>query len=294
MINWSRLPSLSALRAFSAYVQSGSVAEAGAALNVSHAAISQQLRGLEAYLGTPLFDRSNRALELTPEGEDLARALQDGFGRIAAGVEALSLAETQRPLNVGCTPTFASAWLMPRLAGFQAEHPGIDMMLSPSPALIDPAPGGIDVAIRYGTGGWKGLDSTPLIPAPVVVVGAPSLFKGRLPQVPQDLIPYPWLEELGTNETSSWLAAQGLERQQVLSRTQVPGNLMIDGARNGQGIAVTTRIAVAEDIAAGRLLVVFEERRDAGYHIVTKPGVRRPPLKVFLRWLKREARENLN
>lgn len=183
---------------------------------------------------------------------------------------------------------------MPRLAGFQAEHPGIDMMLSPSPALIDPAPGGIHVAIRYGTGGWKGLDSTPLIPAPVVVVGAPSLFKGRLPKVPQDLIPYPWLEELGTNETSSWLAAQGLERQQVLSRTQVPGNLMIDGARNGQGIAVTTRIAVAEDIAAGRLLVVFEERRDAGYHIVTKPGVRRPPLKVFLRWLKREARENLN
>lgn len=80
MINWSRLPSLSALRAFSAYVQSGSVAEAGAALNVSHAAISQQLRGLEAYLGVPLFDRSSRALELTPEGEDLARALQDGFG----------------------------------------------------------------------------------------------------------------------------------------------------------------------------------------------------------------------
>nr|WP_072776679.1 LysR family transcriptional regulator [Marivita hallyeonensis] len=288
-MNWSDLPSLSALRAFCAFVQTGSVADAGRALNVSHAAISQQLRGLEAHLGTPLFNRSNRALELTPEGEDLAKALQDGFARIASGVEALTNSEAQRPLNVGCTPTFASAWLMPRLAGFQAEHPGIDMMLSPTPVLTDPSPGGIDVAIRYGTGGWRGLDSEPLMLAPVVVVGAPSLFRGRTPETPQDLIQYPWLEELGTNETTSWLAAQGLERHQVLSRTAVPGNLIIDGARNGQGVAVTTRIAVAEDIEAGRLIAVFEDRRDAGYHIVTKPGVQRPPLKAFLRWLKREA-----
>jgi LysR family glycine cleavage system transcriptional activator len=289
MIGWSKLPSLSALRAFSAYVQCGSVAKAGEALNVSHAAISQQLRGLETHLGTPLFDRSNRALELTPEGQDLARALEDGFNRIAAGVEALSLAEAQRPLNVGCTPTFASAWLMPRLAGFQSEHPGIDMMLSPSPLLVDPSPGGIDVALRYGTGTWKGMDCTPIMASPVVVVGAPSLFKGRLPRAPKDLVQYPWLEELGTNETSSWLVAQGLDEKQVFSRTQVPGNLMVDGARNGQGIAVTTRIAVAEDIEAGRLIAVFEERRDAGYHIVIKPGVQRPPLKAFLRWLRREA-----
>ncbi|MCK0149884.1 LysR family transcriptional regulator [Marivita sp. S6314] len=290
-MNWSQLPSLSALRAFCAFVQRGSVADAGAALNVSHAAISQQLRALETHLGTPLFDRSNRALELTPEGQDLARALEDGFGRIAAGVEALSHTEAHRPLNIGCTPTFASAWLMPRLAGFQADHPGIDMVMSPSPSLVDPAPGGIDVAIRYGTGDWKGLDSVELMASPVVVVGAPALFKGDTPKTPADLIRYPWLEELGTHESSSWLAGQGLQNERVLSRTEVPGNLMIDGARNGQGIAVTTRIAVAEDIEAGRLVAVFEERRDAGYHLVTKPGVHRPPLKAFLRWILREVRK---
>ena len=289
MIDWSRLPSLSALRAFCAFVQTGSVVEAGAALNVSHAAISQQLRSLEAHLGTPLFDRSSRALVLTFEGRSLARALEDGFGRVAAGVEALNATDAQRPLNVGCTPTFAAAWLMPRLAGFQADHPGIDMILSPSPVLTDPSPGTIDVAIRYGTGGWAGLDSEPLLPSPVVVVGAPSLFKGNLPNEPRDLIAYPWLEELGTTETTSWLASQGLAEERVLSRTQVPGNLMIDGARRGNGIAVTTRIAVAEDLGAGRLICVFEERRDAGYHLVTKPGVQRAPLKAFLRWIRREA-----
>ncbi|WP_439121778.1 LysR family transcriptional regulator [Marivita sp.] len=289
MIDWTKLPSLSALRAFCAFVQTGSVIDAGIALNVSHAAISQQLRSLETRLGTPLFDRSSRALELTNEGRDLARALEDGFGRIATGVEALTNSDAQRPLNVGCTPTFASAWLMPRLASFQTEHPGIDMIMTPSPVLTDPSPGAIDVAIRYGTGGWNGLDSEPLTPSPVVVVGAPSLFQGTLPKEPRELIVYPWLEELGTTETTSWLSAQGLENVRVLSRTQVPGNLMIDGARNGNGIAVTTRIAVAEDLAAGRLIAVFEDRLDAGYHLVTKPGVQRAPLKAFLRWIRREA-----
>lgn len=289
MIDWLHLPPLSALRAFLAFVQTGSVAAAGSALNVSHAAISQQLRSLESHLGTPLFDRSSRALELTPEGRQLARALDDGFGRVAAGVEALTKAEHQRPLNVGCTPTFAATWLMPRLSGFQAEHPGIDMILSPSPALIDPSTGGIDVAIRYGTGGWSGLESELLILSPVNVVGAPSLFKGRLPTTAQDLTAYPWFEELGTTEATSWLAAQGIGDARVVSRTQVPGNLMVDGARNGHGIAVTTRIAVAEDLAAGRLISVFEDRLDAGYHIVTKPGVQRAPVKAFLKWLRRQA-----
>lgn len=289
MINWARLPSLSALRAFCAFVQTGSVTDAGAALNVSHAAISQQLRSLETHLGTPLFDRSNRALELTDEGRDLARALEDGFGRIAAGVEVLASSDAQRALNVGCTPTFASAWLMPRLGSFQIEHPGVDMILTPSPVLTDPSSGAIDVAIRYGNGGWAGLESEPLVASPLVVVAAPSLFKGRIPEEPKDLINYPWLEELGTTESSSWLAARGLSDQRVLSRTEVPGNLMLDGARNGQGVAVSTRIAVAEDLAAGRLIAVFEDRLDAGYHLVTRPGVQRAPLKAFLRWIRREA-----
>jgi LysR family glycine cleavage system transcriptional activator len=289
MIDWTRLPSLSALRAFCAFVQTGSVTAAGAALNVSHAAISQQLRSLEQHLGTSLFDRSSRALELTDDGRDLARALEDGFGRIAAGVESLTNADAQRPLNVACTPTFASAWLMPRLGGFQSEHPGIDMIVTPSPALTDPAPGGIDLAIRYGDGAWSGLDSEPLISSPLMVVGAPSLFKGETPSEPRDLIRYPWLDELGTTESSSWLAAHGLENEKVLSRTQVPGNLMLDGARNGHGIAVSTRIAVAEDLEAGRLVAVFEDRPEAGYHLVTRPGVQRAPLKAFLRWIRRQA-----
>ena len=289
MIDWSSLPSLSALRAFCAFVQTGSVAQAGAALNVSHAAISQQLRSLESHLGIALFDRSNRALVLTPEGADLARALEDGFGQISAAVAALSETEAQRPLNIGCTPTFASAWLMPRLPAFQAENPGIDMVLSPSAAITDPSPGGIDVALRYGDGPWPGFDATWLMPAPLVAVAAPSLVKDGVPKDPEALLAFPWLEEVGATESTSWLKAQGLEGKRMKSRTELPGNLMLDGAQRGQGIAVTTLVAVAEDLAAGRLVEIFRDRPSAGYFMLTRPGIMRPPLKAFARWIRREA-----
>jgi LysR family glycine cleavage system transcriptional activator len=89
-MDWLSLPPLAALRAFSAYAEHGNLAKAGAALNVSHAAISQQLRSLEDYLGTPLVDRSGRALELTAEGRHLAQALLLGFGAIQSAVQDLN------------------------------------------------------------------------------------------------------------------------------------------------------------------------------------------------------------
>lgn len=289
MIDWSHLPPLSALRAFCAFVQTGSVTEAGTALNVSHAAISQQLRSLETHLGIPLFDRSSRALELTAEGHDLARALEDGFGRITAGVLNVTQSHVERPLNIACTPTFAAAWLMPRLAGFQSAHPGIDMVLTPSPALTDPTLGGIDVALRFGEGPWHGFDHVCLMSAPIVAVAAPDLIKDVTISDPEALLDYPWLEELGTTESTSWLAAQGLAHRRVKSRTELPGNLMLDAARRGQGIAVTTLVAVAEDVAANRLVILFRDRPDAGYHMLTRPGVLRPPLRAFVRWIRKEA-----
>ncbi|WGW03866.1 LysR family transcriptional regulator [Tropicibacter oceani] len=291
-MNWSSLPPLSALRAFAAYAQTGSVAQAGAALNVTHAAVSQQMRALETHLGLSLLDRSARSLSLTPEGEILARALLDGFGQLIQTVEALTGADAGRPLHVACTPSFAANWLMPRLAGFRALCPDVELMINPDPRLTDPAPGGVDVALRYGTGPWKGLDSRLLMRAPLVVVGAPSLFQSGLPQTPRDLVTVPWLQELGQNETSRWLETRGIVGQRLASVTHVPGNLMIDGVRSGQGIAIATRIAVAEDLRAGRLLALFEDAGDAGYHIVTAPGVTRPALRDFIRWLRREAAEN--
>ncbi len=135
------------------------------------------------------------------------------------------------------------------------------------------------------------LQSELLMRAPLVVVGAPELFKNGLPKTPQDLLKTPWLQELGHNEASRWLETRGIVGHRLSSLTHVPGNLMIDGARNAQGVAVTTKISVAEDLASGRLLALFEDESEAGYHIVTAPGVGRPPLHAFIKWLRREVRE---
>lgn len=289
-MNWSNLPPLSALRAFSAYADKGSVAAAGDALNVSHAAISQQMRSLENHMGLALLDRRNRQLSLTAEGQALAYALGEGFGKIIETTEALTGADENRPLQVACTPSFAAFWLMPRLAGFRASHPDIDMMIDPNPQLTDPQHGGIDLAIRYGNGIWPGLEATLLMTAPLVVVAAPTLFPKGVPDTPEALLDYPWLHELGRNETTRWLTQHGISADRTVSATHVPGNLMIDGVRSGQGIAIATRMAVEEDIAAGRLLALFEEDSDKGYHLLTRPGVQRSAVTAFVRWIRREAR----
>lgn len=290
MTNWLSLPPLSALRAFAAYAETGSVTRAGAALNVSHAAISQQLRSLETHLGLALLDRSARALSLTPEGVQLAEALTSSFARIAQVIDALTGADADRPLHVATTPSFASNWLMPRLASFRAAHPEIDIMINPSPALTDPSPGAIDVALRYGNGHWPGLDAELLVLSSITVVAAPSLIGDLQPKSAEDLVNFPWIQELGTSESSLWLAGRGVTGLRKLGLIHVPGNLMLDGARSGQGIAVSTRVSVEEDLRSGRLRLLFEDRHGDGYHIVTAPGVMRPPLRHFIAWLRREVR----
>ncbi|SPF79935.1 LysR family transcriptional regulator [Pseudoprimorskyibacter insulae] len=289
-MNWSHMPPLSTLRAFEAFATYGSLTEAGARLNVSHAAVSQHLKNLETHMGVTLLDRSGRTMILTPEGQRLAAALHDGFGRIWRCVEDLTEADAARPLNIDTTPSFASNWLMPRIAGFRAEHPGIEIMISVDANLNDPTPGAVDVAIRYGAGGWPDLDSEMLVPTSIAAVVAPDVVKGRDVSSPHDLLDFPWLQELGTSEASKWLALQGVTNARVASLLHVPGNLMLDGARSGQGIAVTARLWVEEDLRSGRLLCLFENSETQGYHLVTAPGVQRASVKAFLKWVRREAR----
>jgi LysR family glycine cleavage system transcriptional activator len=289
MIDWHSLPPLTALRAFSALSDAGSVVEAGAQLNVSHAAISQQLKALETHMGIALVDRSARAMVLTPEGQHLAEALRVGFGAIFREVEALTGANADRPLQISTTQLFATTWLMPRMRDFQDKHPGVDVMINPSTHLCNPEAGGIDVGLRFGMGQWAGLETEMLVPTNMVVTAAPDLVGERDFDSPADLLCYPWLQELGTSEARDWLHRHGVIDGRCKSVTHVPGNLMLDGARSGQGIILTASSAVQPDVDAGRLRILFRDAGDTGYFIVTRPGVHRAALKVFLTWLRKQV-----
>ncbi len=290
-MDWLSLPPLASLRAFAAFAEKKNVARAGAALNVSHAAISQQLRALESHLGVALLDRSGKTLTLTAEGEHLARALLLGFGSIGAAVNELVRTGSDRPVHISLTPSFAASWLMPRLPAFRSEHPEIDLILDPSPEVVDLRPGGVDIAIRYGAGGWPGVDAQMLVQTPMVIVAAPELLGGKTNWSPAELAQLPWLEEIGTTEASAWLSRRGAEMQPGAGRIAMPGNLVLDGLRAGQGVTVTVRHFVEQDILSGRIVELHSEPDAAGYHIVTPQTPQRPAVKTFLGWLKRQARQ---
>ena len=162
-------------------------------------------------------------------------------------------------------------------------------MIDPSAELKTFSPGGIDVAIRYGVGPWPGLESELLFVSPIVVVAAPGLIGDRPTTRAEDLRDLPWLQEVGTSETTDWLARQGVAGRLPRGITSYPGNLMLEAARAGQGVAITARLFAEADIAAGRLSLLFQGDEAKGYHIVTAPGVSRAPARAFVAWLRRQA-----
>ncbi|MBS8258886.1 LysR family transcriptional regulator [Roseibium polysiphoniae] len=292
-MDWRRLPSLSALRAFSAVAEKKSFSSAGRELNVTHAAVSQQVRGLEGQLGTQLVVREGRGLGLTSDGEHLAAGLRDAFAGIYETVEDLRRNDEERPLNITMTPSFAVSWLMPRISDFRQENPHVELMLNPTADVVEFAPGGVDLAIRFGNGDWPGLESQQLLASNYVVVGAHKLLGDRELTDPSDIQDFPWLQELGTNELSIWLEGQGVVPRAKLNITHLPGYMVLDGLRRGDGISATARVFVENDIQAGTLRVLFEDMKPqtSGYYLVRKPGVPRPPLKAFITWIRQRARE---
>ena len=287
-MDWRGFPSLSALRAFSAFAEAGSVEAAGARIGVTHAAVSQQIRALEAHLGLGLVDRGGRRLVLTPEGARLAESLAAGFGQIAATIAAITGRDESQPLRITTTPSFAAGWLMPRLPDFRARHPGIDLAIDPAPENRDIGREA-DVGLRYGNGGWPGLEARLLLRSSVVVVAAPALVPPGAPSDVAALARLPWLQELGTTEATVFLERHGLTRAAGVGMVSLPGNLMLDAARDGQGVAVIARAFVAADLAAGRLRLLHEDTEREGYFLVTRPGPQRAALRAFCAWVLRQS-----
>ena len=288
MIDWRSFPPLSALRAFLAFAEAETLDQAGARIGVTHAAISQQIRSLEAQLGLALVERGGRRLALTADGRRLADALAAGFGQIGQTLTSLTGADETAALRITTTPSFAAGWLMPRLADFRARHPSVDLVIDPAPENREIGREA-DVALRYGNGHWPGLEARLILRSSVVVVAAPSLVPPEAPIALDHLASLPWLQELGTNEASQFFDSYGLRRRVGAALISLPGNLMLDAARDGQGVAVIAEAFVAADLAAGRLRLLFTDSEREGYFLVTRPGPQRAPLRAFCQWVMRQA-----
>lgn len=284
-MRWRDLPSLSALRAFDATAQSGSFAEAGRMLNVTHAAVTQAVRGLEAELGIALVRRAGRTVALTEAGERLAKALDAGFASVEAGVSALREAEARRVVRVTTTTYIAETYVMPRLPGFWAKHPGVEVALSPSPEKIDLGRERFDMAIRALSDGWvEGPEEEirPLCRSRVVAVCAPSLAASGLS--PQEM---PWVIGNARHWELAEIAGTGLDIARLKRVDMGSPHLEMQACRQGLGAGTATEIICRDDLEAGRLVELpLGGLPVVTYAVVLPKGPRRPAVEAFASWLQ--------
>ncbi|MFN3970069.1 MAG: LysR substrate-binding domain-containing protein [Gemmobacter sp.] len=280
------MPPLTALRAFQAVAQGGGFSAAARGLNVTHAAVAQQVRALEEQLGVALVARDGRAMALSPEGERLAAALAEGFGAIQTGLDGLRAGGTDRPVRITLTSSFAAQWLMPRLRDFWNRHPDIGLSLHPDPRVVDLRREGMDLAIRYGSGDWPGVAARFLTSARLVVAGAPSLVGARESVSLEEMAGMDWILTRNWPEQDRYLESLGLDLAR-LSVTEISDEaLAVSAARQGLGLVVESAALLEDDAREGRLRILHDSRdRLPAYFVVTPPGPPRAPARAFLTWL---------
>ena len=218
-MDWRNIPSLAALRAFEAAARCRSYSAAARELNVTHAAIAQHVRSLEATFARPLMVRDGASMAPTEEGARLAIALSDGFQRIAEGIAELTQAEEDRSLRIATTPSFAENWLVPRIARFWEAHPGIGLEIVPSSTTINLRDAGFDLALRYGKGDWPGLEAEALLKANMSVVAAPGLIDPPRVDDLRHLADKHWFLLPERREEFFWLREQGLDPEKAAHHT---------------------------------------------------------------------------
>lgn len=292
-----RLPPLTALRAFDAAARHLSFARAAEELGVTPAALSFQIKSLEAHLGAPLFHRLNRAVELTEAGAALAPEAREGFETLARGWQAARRGLESDTLVVTAGPAITAKWLAPRLYEFAHRHPEIDLRFSASLKIMDFERDGIDVAIRFGRGPDPGLYAvrmarewlspvmTPALaaryPTPESLCEAPLIFDTSL-----DLLGEPcdwpvWFRAVGVDFTPARPAARFSQADHA-----------VDAALAGAGVVLGRRAIVVTDIAAGRLVAPYGVAitTEAHFRFLCPAGHEtRPRIAAFRDWILSEV-----
>lgn len=294
-----RLPPLNALRTFEAAARHLSFAKAADELSVTAAAVSHQIKLLEGVLGTRLFTRTKHSVQLTDTARACLPHLSEGFDRLAAAVELMNQLDGSAGLRIAVGESFAAKWLLPRLGRFRAVSPSVDVEL----VVCDRPDGitaGIDGAILYGEQSPAGFQVDPLMGERLVAVCAPALLSARpLPLPPSALDGLPLLHDAEPPVEDAcpgwefWVKSFGL--QEIDARRGLRFNrssLVVDAAIAGQGIALTRQSIAAGALAAGHLVEPFGPgvpSRRMHRFVCHSALAQRPPLRAFVRWLRREA-----
>ena len=308
-----RLPPLTALRAFESAARHLSFKKAALELHVTPAAISQQIKALEDYLGLAVFRRLTRALELTPQGLAMLPKIREAFDCLANAIE-MTREFADGPLTIAAPPSFASRWLVPRLPHFSSAHPEVELRISSSSdsidrrgetaffeeGLIDLRSAASQVAIRFGTGIYPGFSVEKIFSPEYIPVCSPQLPSQEHPLAsPSDLCHHVLIHDDTLNHDehqavwARWLDIAGIDSIDAQRGPRFSNALLaVEAALDGQGVALALRPLVEADVAAGRLIVPFDLAAHSHYSyylVIPELVARRTSVAAFSAWLLAEG-----
>ena len=288
-------PSLPALLALVAAGERGGFTAAARALGITQPAISREIRQAERLIGRPLFRRSPRGVELTPEGRQLLDAALSGLKTIADAVERIRQPNAARHLTIGADFGFAAHWLTPRLPDFAAKVPNVDVRIMTAQHVERTVIGDCDIAVMFGAGRWPGVKTTRLFQETVYPVCAPNYPVGSPTARPDWLAEATLLHLVDTDGGgdwfgwSDWFEAANMKKPHRGRNLQFNiYTLVLQAAMAGQGIAIGWAPLVEPFIASGQLKRAHNTicRSTRGYFLARpKSGSGNPLVAEFEEWL---------
>jgi len=282
---------LRALQAFDETATHSSLTKAADVLNVTHGAISRQIKLLELHLGVTLFHRRPNGVELTKAGERLYQSTRGAFSALQLGVTEVKRLHHRQSITVSLSTSLALKWLVPLLSSFQQEHPGIALLLDTNDAFSDFDLSEVDVALRFGEPGWDGLYHERVREEELIVVAAPSLVGNtRLPMKAEDVASLPLLHDAFNVGWESWAEQVGLSIDKIKAQSikYVDSAVLLEAAIDGQGVALARHLLAERDLKLGRLVRLDDSQvpLDRGLYFVCRPGDQeRVTIRIFKKWL---------
>jgi LysR family glycine cleavage system transcriptional activator len=292
-----RLPPLNALRIFEVAARTGSYAEAGAELGLTHGAVSRQIAAVERWLGQRLFVRTGRRMTATPAARVFAAEISSSFDRVIAAAEACGRLDARRILRVSAPTTFAMRWLIPRLDRFHADRPDVEVAVTTAMTLHDELRGGFDIAIRRGSAerdAWPQHRAVAFLDEADTLIMSPMLFERSPLRRLEDIANHVLLSsETRPGDWTDWLDRAGLQpaarqRRRVFDHFFVTRQAVVDGF----GLGIGPLPVLQTDLTAANLLAPFATiivPRKSYVALVPFDADKTSSLTDFIEWLIAEG-----
>jgi LysR family glycine cleavage system transcriptional activator len=291
------------LRAFEAVARHLNFRAAAEEMALTQSAVSRQIQALEEEVGTSLFLRHTRAVELTGAGAQLLLAVTQALPRIDGAVRQIRQSAGRRAVALTTFASFASMWLIPRLEQFQRQHPDIDIRIDASDTPHDLEVADVDLALRYGPATHMPPRAIRLFGEQLTPVASPWLLKTGAPlKKAADLMQFALIEAGDAQQSHlQWLTWRRWFDERGLPKLQPKRWLyfnyayqMVQAALTGQGVVLARLPLVAESLANGDLVEpLAQQRMDSpmAYWLIVGPrSGQRPEIRAFCDWLLAQSK----